>query len=220
MLYNETQRSAWTVSEANHTVRSYTLKTSLLYTRCLRAVNITCIKSRVGLRQTVHSWVNTGVVFGCAHGSEGHMDIRHFGETMKLIDTNVLCTIFDIHYHPNIAHRLYKQCPVGPYSYGELNCARLHILGLTTFIYIFTPLLTSTHKPLLARAPSSIWGVSRKLSTFEKITVTGMNLRYLNVLLLHCPIMSNPRYCLGCATQTNWSTFLHFFTIAIFVSRT
>ena len=34
MLYNETPRSAWTVSEANHTVRSYTLKTSLLYTRC------------------------------------------------------------------------------------------------------------------------------------------------------------------------------------------
>ena len=27
--YNETPRSAWTVSEANHTVPSYTLKTSL-----------------------------------------------------------------------------------------------------------------------------------------------------------------------------------------------
>ena len=44
---------------------------------------------------------------------------------------------------------------VGPYSYGELNyCDRLHIL--ITFIYIITPLLTSTHKPVLARAPSSL----------------------------------------------------------------
>ena len=44
---------------------------------------------------------------------------------------------------------------VGPYSYGELNyCDRLHIL--ITFIYIITPLLTSTHKPVLARAPSSV----------------------------------------------------------------
>ena len=34
-----------------------------------------------------------------------------------------------------------------------------------------------------------------------KMTVTGMNLRDLNVLLLHYPFMSNPRYCLGCATQ-------------------
>ena len=41
-----------------------------------------------------------------------------------------------------------------PYSYGELNyCDRLHIL--ITFIYIITPLPTSTHKPVLARAPSS-----------------------------------------------------------------
>ncbi len=46
-----------------------------------------------------------------------------------------------------------------------------------------------------------IWGVSRKLATFEKITVTGMYLRDLNVLLLHYPFMSNPRYCLGCATK-------------------
>ena len=43
---------------------------------------------------------------------------------------------------------------VGPYSSGELNyCDRLHIL--ITFIYIITPLLTSSHKPVLARAPSS-----------------------------------------------------------------
>ena len=65
-----------------------------------------------------------------------------------------------------------------------------------------------------------MWGVSRKLATFEKMTVTGMYLRDLNVLLLHYPFMSNPRYCLGCATKKNGSTFLHFFTINIFVSRT
>ena len=40
-----------------------------------------------------------------------------------------------------------------------------------------------------------------KLATFEKMTVTGMYLRVLNVFLLHYPFMSNPRYCLGCATQ-------------------
>ena len=45
-----------------------------------------------------------------------------------------------------------------------------------------------------------MWGVSRKLATFEKMTVTGMHLRDLNVLLLHYPFMSNPRYCVGCAT--------------------
>ena len=44
-------------------------------------------------------------------------------------------------------------------------------------------------------------GVSRKLATFVKMTVTGMNLGDLNVLLGHYPFMSNPRYCLGCATQ-------------------
>ena len=59
-------------------------------------------------------------------------------------------------------HRPYKHARgiciipyVGPYSYGELNyCDRLHIL--ITFIYIITPLLASTHKPVLARAPSSL----------------------------------------------------------------
>ena len=39
----------------------------------------------------------------------------------------------------------------------ELNCDELHII-LITFIYIITPLLTSTYrpKPVLARDPSSI----------------------------------------------------------------
>ena len=45
---------------------------------------------------------------------------------------------------------------VGPYSYDELNyCDRLH--SLITFIYIITPLLTFTHKPVLARASSSCY---------------------------------------------------------------
>ncbi len=90
MLYNETQRSAWTVSEANHTVRSYTLKTSLLYTRCLRAVNFTCLKSRVGLRQTVHYWANAGVLFGARVGR------RVAFETIKLIHAKVLCNMYYI----------------------------------------------------------------------------------------------------------------------------
>ena len=46
----------------------------------------------------------------------------------------------------------------------------------------------------------NIWGVSRKLTTFVKMTVIGMYLRDLNALVLHYPFMSNPRYCLGCAT--------------------
>ena len=86
-------------------------------------------------------------------------------ETIKLIHAKVLCTIFDINYHPNIAHINMHGASVlvlyvGPYSYGELNyCDRLHIL--ITFIYIITPLLTSTHKPVLARAPSSLFKVTR-----------------------------------------------------------
>ena len=129
MLYNETPRSAWTVSEANHTVRSYTLKTSLLYTRCLCAVNVACLKSQVGLLQTVHSWANAGVLLGARMGR------RVAFETIKLFDAKVLSTIFDINYHPNIAHRPYKHARgicisryVGPYAYGELKCDRLHIL--------------------------------------------------------------------------------------------
>ena len=37
------------------------------------------------------------------------------------------------------------------YSYGELNCDGLHIL--INLIYIISPLLTSIHKPVLARDP-------------------------------------------------------------------
>ena len=80
------------------TVRSYTsLKTRLLYTRCLRAVNATCLESQVGLLQTAHSWANAGVLLG------PRVRRRVAFETIKLIDAKVLCTIFDINYHPNIA---------------------------------------------------------------------------------------------------------------------
>ena len=63
----------------------YVLKTSLLYTRCLRAVNITCIKSKVGLLQTAHYWANAGVLFGARVGR------RVAFETIKLIHAKVLC---------------------------------------------------------------------------------------------------------------------------------
>ena len=90
MLYNETPRSAWTVSEANHTVPSYTLKTSLLYTRCLRAANVMCLKSQVGLLQTVHYLANAGVLLGA------RVRRRVDFVTIKLIDAKVLCTIIII----------------------------------------------------------------------------------------------------------------------------
>ena len=40
------------------------------------------------------------------------------------------------------------------YTYSVFNCDGLHII--ITLIYIITPQLTSTHKPVLARVPSSI----------------------------------------------------------------
>ena len=82
----------------SHSAFLYVLKTSLLYTRCLPAVNVTCIKSNVGLLQTAHSCANAGVLFGARVGR------RVAFETIKLIHAKVLCTIFDINYHPNIAH--------------------------------------------------------------------------------------------------------------------
>ena len=59
---------------------------------------VTCIKSKVGLLQTANSWANAGVLFGARVGRR-----VAFG-TIKLIHAKVLCTIFDINYHPNIAH--------------------------------------------------------------------------------------------------------------------
>ena len=54
-------------------------KGELLYTRCLRAVNVMCIKSKVGLLHTAHSWANVGVLFGA------RVDRRVAFETVKLI---------------------------------------------------------------------------------------------------------------------------------------
>ena len=98
------------------------------YPLLMRVVNVTCIKSKVGLlqtAQTAHSWANAGVLFGARVGR------RVAFETIKLIHAKVLCTIFDINYHPNIAHINMQGASVlvGPYSYGELNyCDRLYIL--------------------------------------------------------------------------------------------
>ena len=77
-------------------------------------------------------------------------------ETIKLIHAKVLCAIFDINYHPNIAHINMQGASILVLTYAptlDLNyCDRQHIL--ITFIYIITPLLTSTNKPVLARASS------------------------------------------------------------------
>ena len=97
VLHNEIPRSAWIVSEVNRTVPSHTLKTSLSYNRCLRAVNVTCLKSQVGLLKTAHSRANAGVSLGA------RVPRRVAFETINLIGATVLCTIFDINYHPNIA---------------------------------------------------------------------------------------------------------------------
>ena len=56
-------------------------------TRCFRAVNVTCLKSRVGLRQTAHYWANAGVLLGA------RVRRRVAFETIKLIDAKVLRTI-------------------------------------------------------------------------------------------------------------------------------
>ena len=68
-----------------HSASLYVLKTSLLYTRCLRAVNVTSIKSKVGLLQTAHYWANAGVLFGACVGR------RVAFLTIKLIHAKVLC---------------------------------------------------------------------------------------------------------------------------------
>ena len=39
-----------------------------VYLLLTRAVNVRCIKSKVGLLQTAHSWANAGVLFGARVG--------------------------------------------------------------------------------------------------------------------------------------------------------
>ena len=100
----------------------------MLYTPCLRAGNVTCIKSKVGLLQTAHSWANAGVLFGARVGR------RVAFETINIIHANVLSTIFDINHHPNIA--------------------RINMQGASVLVLTYAPTLTA--KPVLERAPSSL----------------------------------------------------------------
>ena len=101
MLYNETPRSSWTVSEANYTVPSYTFQRRVCCIPAAYALSMSrasSLKLVYGLLQTANSWANAGVLFGARVGR-----MIAF-ESIKLINANVLCTIFDINYHPNIAH--------------------------------------------------------------------------------------------------------------------
>ena len=49
-------------------------------------------------------------------------------------------------------------CVVLTHSYGELNCDRLHTYYNYFHLYHYS-LLTSIHKPVLARAPSSVTNI-------------------------------------------------------------
>ena len=71
-------------------------------------------------------------------------------------------------------------------------------------VKIVSPWLT-----LVASFLETPHGVSQENSQLLKKLLTGMNLRDLNVLLLHYPFMSNLRYCLGCATKNNRECALH-----------
>ena len=57
--------------------------------RVCRTVNVTCLKSRVGLRQTAHSWANAGIVLGA------RVRRRVAFETIKLIDAKVGFTYYN-----------------------------------------------------------------------------------------------------------------------------
>ena len=105
------------------------------------------------------------------------------------------------------------------FLWGYLQWEYCHSLKVVTKCALFSSI---DRYVVYAQVEMAIykWGVSRKLATFGKMTVTGVYLRYLNVLLLYYPFMSNPRPCLGCETQQMWSTVLHFFLVAGFVSRT
>ena len=58
---------------------------SRVYSYYPKYVNVTCIKSKVGLLQTAHSWANAGILFGARVGR------RVAFETIKLIHAKVLC---------------------------------------------------------------------------------------------------------------------------------
>ena len=77
-----------------------------------------------------------------------------------------VCNIFDINYHLNTAHINAQGCRpiVLTHSHGELNCDQLHNY-YNYFHLCHYSLLTSTHKPVLARAPSSILQMKAMLET-------------------------------------------------------
>ena len=63
------------------------------------AILLNLVKSCYSI-QTAHSWANAGVLLG----ARVRRRVPVAFETIKLIGAKVLCTIFDINYHPNIAH--------------------------------------------------------------------------------------------------------------------
>ena len=85
----------------------------------------------------------------------------HYVDNLVLPPGTSICIIlFSLLIRPCV---LLPRC-----SYGKLNCDGLYIL--ITLIYIITPLLTSTHKPVLARDPSSFIITARcgLMKSFER----------------------------------------------------
>ena len=93
-------------------------------------VNVTCIKSKVGLLQTALSWANAGVLFDARVGR------RVAFETIKLIHAKVLCTIFDINYHPNIAHIIMQGASI--WAHIESSFKNLKLLKIQDILTLQT----------------------------------------------------------------------------------
>ena len=98
-------------------------------TQCL-LIRVCCIPAAYALStsrasslklETAYSWANAGVLFGARVGR------RVAFETIKLIHAKVLCTIFDINYHPNIAHINMQGASVLVLSPSKLLCNSLGI---------------------------------------------------------------------------------------------
>ena len=87
--YNETPCSAWTVSEANHTV-------PCCNTRCLRAVNVTCLEL-VYAKQPIIGLTNEF----CWVRARACRRVAF--ETINYLMPRYYVLYFDINYHPNIA---------------------------------------------------------------------------------------------------------------------
>ena len=152
-------------------------------------------------------------IFLCISSGAYNIDVHLGNENIKQIDCiDYLGVKLDAHLTWN--DQIDAVCKKLVYIISRLSRLR-HVLAPRILMYIYQGIIQPRFDYAL-----TIWGVSRKLATFGIMTVTGVYLRYLNVLLLYYPFMSNPRPCLGCATQQMWSTVLHFFLVAGFVSRT